>query len=147
MYESGSGVHRDLAAAARWFQVAAPTIPAARIHLAALGRRAPASVPSVNNEDKAFAAAQRRISGRAPSVAQRAARLFAAVAKGRNSLAEYDLAYAYERGLGVDRNVEQALSRYRLASVDAASTALRTLADAAAGRLRDHYRQSLPAEP
>jgi TPR repeat protein len=137
MYETGSGVPASRERAiALYLRAAADGIPAANVHLAALGR--PSAVVTQKPQDPSmqyFQRAQQLLLGRGPGEAKLAADLFRRAAEQRNPLAEYDLGYCYEKGIGVSRDLEQADNWYRRAIGDASNSELRGIAEIAASNL------------
>ncbi len=133
MYESGSGVPRNTARAVTLYTRAAHQgISAARDHLAALGRPFAGSVQArADTSMQDFQRAQQLLLSRGTAEAGQMAGLFARAASQHNSLAEYDLGYCYEHGLGVAADRAQATFWYRRAQVDAPAGTLRDIAAAA----------------
>jgi TPR repeat protein len=136
MYETGSGVARNTARAiALYTSAARQGITAARIHLTALGHpftgaeRKPAD-PAMQD----FQRAQQLLLSRGPAEAGEMAALFRRSADQHNALAEYDLAYCYEHGMGVGADRAQAAAWYSRAEIDAPEGTLRAISKAAAGR-------------
>ncbi len=130
LYESGTGVAKDRRRAVALFRSAsAHGVSAARAHLAALGYRAVAPVAAGQATSMAdFQEAQRMITSRSPAEVARAAAVFRQSAERHDALAEYDLGYCYERGLGVAANMDQALLWYRRAAADTVNAAIRQAA-------------------
>jgi TPR repeat protein len=137
MYEAGTGVPQNRNyAIALYKRAAGDGIAAARTRLAALGQ--PSISATHNAQDLAteyFQRAQQLLLSRGSEQAERAAALFRQAAERRNPLAEYDLGYCYEKGIGVPHDQEQADTWYRRAQADASDSAMRSIADAAAGNL------------
>ncbi len=134
MYQDGSGVRRDRAHAVRLFQAAARHgIAAARLHLAELGVASGGAVqdggdPSMQD----FRHAQSRLLLRGSAEMARAAELFRHAAEQGDALAQYDLGYCYENGLGTPVDPLQAFRWYRRSAAEAREAGLRALADASA---------------
>ena len=134
MYEAGSGVPRNLPHAIQLYVKAANHgISAAQGHLAALGQ----TFTRVGHDtgDTAmleFQQAQQILLSRGVAEAAHAVELFRRAAEQHNSLAEYDLGYCYENGIGVPRDLLQAYGWYRRAATDASSDPLRSIAMAGA---------------
>ena len=78
----------------------------------------------------AFDQAQKLFLARDPAAAQRAAALFRQAAEGGNSLAQYDLGYCYEHGIGVAVDASEAIRWFRLAAAKAPNGTMRALAEA-----------------
>ncbi len=157
LYESGSGVPLDRERAAELYRSAAQHgISAASEHLAAMrepgerfrhsphehnsrrkdtetaSRETEAAKGEPDNAMHAFEHAQQVLLTRGAADAGRAARLFRRAAEGHNAVAEYDLGYCYEHGLGVTANPAKAASWYRRAASDAQDDALRNMAQTSA---------------
>jgi TPR repeat protein len=149
LYETGTGVPRNRARAiALYSRAASHGISAARLHLVALGQ----VVPDVTTAPQdvalqAFRQAQDVLLSRGPAEAADAAALLRRAADQHNALAEYDLGYCYERGLGVPVDQVQAYTWYRRAVTDATDASLRAIAqsssDALANRIT-HAQQNPP---
>ena len=137
LYESGTGVLRNRARAIEFYtQAAREGISAAQQHLRALGQHAqpaPAMHPDLGM--MAFQQAQQALLQRGPADAARATALFRLAAAQHNALAEYDLGYCYEAGLGVPRDLVKAQAWYYLARDDAKDPALRSIAGTASDNL------------
>jgi TPR repeat protein len=153
MYEAGSGVPRNPARAIQlYIKAANHGISAARTHLVALGQ----TVTGIGHDtgDTAmleFQRAQQILLTRGVAEAAHAVELFQRAAEQHNSLAEYDLGYCYEYGIGVPRDLVQAYAWYRRAATDAVDDPLRSIAMAGArgleGRLSSaQIRQANPAQ-
>ncbi len=134
MYEAGIGVPRDKRRAAALFARAAQHgITAARSHLAALGQPLPRATPATPASPMAdFDRAQQILLRRGPAEAGQMAVLFRRAAEQHNPLAEYDLAYCYEHGMGVGADKDAAASWYRRAAADAPAGMLRDISHAGA---------------
>ncbi len=139
MCEAGSGVTKDRARAIRLYQAAAGHgIAAARFHLAQLGVASPGGIPEAARRDaprddggmQAFDQAQRLLLARDPAATQRAAALFRQAADGGNPLAQYDLGYCYEHGIGIGADMSEAVRWYRLAAAKAPNATMRAMAEA-----------------
>ncbi len=135
LYETGTGVPRDRRKAVALYRRAAfAGIAAARAHLVSLG--SPYQAPGSAKPDAAlrdFAQAQALLLGRGPADMSRMAALFRRAAEQHNALAEYDLGYCYEHGIGVGPDRAQARDFYSRAAADAADPSLRAIAMAGAG--------------
>jgi len=134
MYEAGDGVPRDPAKARLLFEAAAHDgIAAATAHLPASQRVAVAMQPA--GADTIFLQAQRALLSRTPQDAISAVALFRQAAS-RNDpaapLAQYDLAWCYENGIGVQADPQQARALYLRAAAEAHEPGLRDLAQAGA---------------
>lgn len=134
LYEAGAGVPRDVPqAVALYRQAAAQGITAAVAHLARLGLR-PAVAKERGGEHAGggpmdeFAQAQRILLGRSNADVERAAQLFRHSAEQNNPLAEYDLAYCYEHGIGVAQSRTAAYGWYQRAAEHAGAGILKSAA-------------------
>ncbi len=134
LYEAGLGVPRDDARAVELFRAAASHgIAAARDHLARLGRPYAGIVKRLEDPGmRDFQLAQRILLARGATEAAQAIVLFRRAAQEGNSLAEYDLGYCYEHGIGVPVDPTQAAGLYRHAAAHASDVRIRALADTAA---------------
>jgi hypothetical protein len=134
LYESGTGVPRDRRRAIALFKSAASHgITAAQAHLASLGGgKIIAARPAQDAAMNDFQDAQRMITSRSADDVARATSLFRRSADQHNAMAEYDLGYCYERGLGVSADPGEALKWYRRAKADSTSATLRDAAEAGA---------------
>ena len=104
--------------------------------------------PPSDAATKEFQRAQRSVLTRGAANSTRTARLFRRAAEKHNALAEYDLAYCYEHGLGVPADPATAALWYHRAATDSADTSLRSLAQAGAGSLEAQPASaSPPASP
>ena len=136
MNEAGSGVPQNRDRAIQLYEAAAGHgIAAARMHLAQLGVVvANRSVPQVRRADdggmQAFQQAQQLFLARDPVTSQRAAVLFRQAADQGNPLAQYDLGYCYEHGIGVSADMAEAIRWFRLAAEKAPNATMRGLAEA-----------------
>lgn len=134
LYESGLGVPRDNGRAVELFRAAASHgISAARDHLARLGhpfagQQRRSDGPGMRD----FQLAQQALLARGAVQAENAVALFRRAAQAGNPLAEYDLAYCYEHGIGVPADRVQAAELYRHAAGHASDARIRTLAATAA---------------
>ncbi len=165
LYESGVGVPRDLSRAEALYRSAASHgVSAANEHLAsfreppeparreaaASSRRERAEAASPLPDDRGsdetasreFQSAQRAVLTRGAVNAARAASLFRRAAEKHNALAEYDLGYCYEHGLGVPADPATAAIWYHRAASDSSDDSLRAVAQASAGSL-----EAQPASP
>ena len=96
----------------------------------------PDSHNSDNPATREFERAQRSVLTRGVANSPRAARLFRRAAEKHNALAEYDLGYCYEHGLGVAADPAAAALWYSRAANDAADNSLRTMAKNSAGNVQ-----------
>jgi TPR repeat protein len=130
LYEGGVGVPRNPAYATRLFVKAARHgISAAQAHLVRLGYQVSAPVqPAVDVAMDDLQRAENILLSRGPAEASEAAELFRHAADTGNALAEYDLGYCYEHGLGVQRDLVEAHALYRRAAVHAADGFIRSIA-------------------
>ena len=144
LYDAGIGVPRSHARAIALYKDAAEDgIVAARSHLPAAGQgargtRPKPTPPKPMSQDKAlqdFQEAQKLILSRGSAELSRAASLFRKAAEQHNALAEYDLGYSYDRGLGVTKDPGQAAAWYRRAAADTTDATLRQLAHTGAAAL------------
>lgn len=149
LYQAGAGVRASRSRAIQLFRRAADHgITAAQAHLQQLGAGQPgqrSSSASARAGDPAmadFQQAQQLLLARGPAEATRAAELFHRAAERGNALAEYDYGYCYEHGLGVPRDLAQALAWYQRAASHAADDAVRSIALAG---VRNLGGQSSPA--
>ena len=137
MEEDGVGVPRNRTRAIALFrQAAAQGLGAARSHLAALGQRD--IQPSVKPKDDAladFQRAQDTLLNRGAAEAARIATLFRRAADHHNAVAEYDLGYCYEHGVGVVADRAQARSWYERALADTQDSNLHEIAQDSATKL------------
>ena len=102
--QQGDGVPRDRAKAIALFrQAAAQGLTAARAHLAALGQRYAGSTTKPPQDDAMadFQRAQDTLLSRGAAESASMAALFRHAADRHNAVAEYDLGYCYEHGVGV----------------------------------------------
>ncbi len=149
MYEAGSGVPRSTArAVALYTSAARQGISAARDHLAALGHPFAGSIHAVPDTPmQDFQRAQQLLLSRGPAEAGQMAALFARAAAQHNPLAEYDLAYCYQHGMGVASDRAQAAAWYRRAAADAPEGALRAIAQAGSANLEGSAALARPSPP
>ena len=152
LYEEGAGVRRDRRRAVTLFrQAAAQGLTAARAHLASLGERFSASqVPPAENPVADFQRAQDAMLKRGPAETARVAALFRHAADRHNALAEYDLGYFYEHGVGVSPDAIQAYVWYQRALADSHDSGLQAIAKASATKLERQIateRKAAPAAP
>lgn len=126
IYESGDGVPADKKEAARYFhQALASGATAARAHLASLGEPAigghDGNAAGTSGKDAssakdtgltAFDRAQELLLGRTPQATHEAAALLRQAADKGDLLAAYDLAYCYEKGIGLQADRQQAYIWY-----------------------------------
>jgi TPR repeat protein len=132
MTEAGDGTPADPTAAAKWYRLAvAGGVRAAAPRLAALGPVAqPQPQPSATSERQfASAVALWRAKGLSGGGDPALAALQAA-ARGGYPLAEYDLAYAYEHGIGLTPDVIQAYAWYGLVERSEGTAVLKSAATA-----------------
>jgi TPR repeat protein len=138
LYEAGSGVPRNRARAVALYKLAARHgITAARAQLAVLHERAPTAVPEQPDDAmQGFKEAQQLLLNRGAAESARMVTLFRHAADQRNPLAEYDLGYCYDAGIGVPRDPAKAYEWYQRAVGDAQDGSLRALAQAGVDNLR-----------
>ena len=138
MYEAGAGVPVDRARALALYKLAAERgIRAARAHLASLGRPVTgAARPPDDPAAQAFQQAQSVLLSRGPSEAVRMVALLRQAADRHDPLAEYDLGYCYQRGMGLPPDRVQALALYKRAVADAAGASVAAIAQAGIDSLR-----------
>ncbi len=138
MYEAGTGVPADQARARSLYRMAASRgITAARAHLASFERTGiPVTRPPEDPAAQAFQQAQTVLLSRGPGDAARMVALFRQAAEQHNPLAEYDLGYCYQRGMGLPPDAAQALAFYRRAAADAAEPSVRSIAQAGIDSLK-----------
>lgn len=134
MYQAGEGVRRDPVVANRLFEAAARDgIAAARAHLPL-----PRKVVARQRQDPGdglFMQAQRALISRDPQALAVAAGLFRQVGAGRGTdadMAQYDLGWCYENGVGVPVDRQQAYALYLHVAAETADPSLRDLAEAGA---------------
>ena len=148
LYEAGAGVPHDRERAVALFHAAAAQgISAAAVHLAALhapiGKlprepgASPERKPVEDSASQELQHAQEALLNRGAADARRATRLFRQAANGHNAVAEYDLGYCYEHGLGLTADPAKAAQWYRRAASDASDDALRSVAQASATTLEE----------
>ena len=140
MAEAGDGTAADPTTARKWYrQAAADGVPAARARLAAMAAArasnpAPPAPPAAAGEQQfARAVAAWRAKGLKGGGPKALAQLQAAAANGY-PLAEYDLAYAYEHGVGLEPDAVRAYAWYELVEKSDAPPTLKS--SAAANRAR-----------
>jgi TPR repeat protein len=117
LYNSGGGVPRDRALAGKLFSAAAHQgISAARPHLPR-EQSQPASRGQLQDVAmRDFQLAQNILLGRGVNAAAKAVVLFRRSAEQGNPLAEYDLGYCYEHGIGTQPDLDAAGEWYRRAA-------------------------------
>ncbi len=134
MDESGDGVRRNPEAARRLFQAAARDgIGAAAAHIPPAQHVAVRSTPA--GEDTTFFQAQRDLLSRTPQDAASAVALFRQAASRNDAaapMAQYDLAWCYENGIGVAVDRRQAHALYVGAAAATREASLHDLADSGA---------------
>lgn len=138
VYQDGPGIPQDRKRAQYWFwRAAGHGITAARSHLAGYASPARSALPRRAESPalELFQQAQLALLSRKPEDISRAAALFRVAAEHDNPLAAYDLAYCYENGIGVPRNVDEALRWYRQAASRARDDGLRSIASNSAATL------------
>lgn len=120
LYTAGDGVPRDRARATKLFTAAAHQgISAAWAHV---GSQTPRNAPSKDAQDVAtreFQLAQTLLLERGAGAATKAVALFRRAAEQGDPLAQYDLGYCYEHGIGVARDLSAAGDWYRRAAAHA----------------------------
>jgi uncharacterized protein len=125
IYEEGDGVPPDRDQAVRYFrQARAVGVTAAGAHLALLGDQSRAQVtpakaestPAKDSSLAAFDRAQELLLGRSPQDTRQAATLLRQAAGQGDLLAAYDLAYCYEKGIGVEADRQRAYVWYSRAA-------------------------------
>ncbi len=138
LYETGTGVAKSRARAVEYYTLAAQHgISAARTHLAALNEHIPVAVPEKTDDAmQGFREAQQLLLSRGAAESARMVALFQRAADRGNPLAEYDLAYCYDAGIGVRRDAGKASEYYRRAAGDARDAPLRALAQAGVDNIR-----------
>lgn len=151
MLGSGDGIPRDPVRAQRLFADAARDgVAAASAHLRhPLPRSAMKAMPA-DAEDVAFGQAQQALLSRQPQEKADAAALFRRVAAGHGptaSMAQYDLAWCTENGVGTPIDREQAYRLYLEAGAGTGSIGLHQLAEAAALHVRAQMQGSTGAGP
>lgn len=133
MYMAGDGVAQDRSRAVRYFrQALAGGVTAARGHLAALGqpvgdaKRDKAAGETARDQGlTAFDRAQELLLRRTPEAAREAAILLRQAADKGDLLAAYNLAYCYDKGLGVQADPQQAYVWYGRATAAGTDTVRR----------------------
>ncbi|WP_419730572.1 tetratricopeptide repeat protein [Lichenicola sp.] len=146
MASSGDGIPRNPVFARRMFAAAARdgiAAAAARVHAR------PAVVPP-DPQDATFAEAQQALLSRDAGAKSVAVSLFRRMAEGQGasaSLAQYDLAWCIENGIGATQDREQAYRLYLRAAAGAADASLRQLAEAGALHLRTQVQVSTLVVP
>ena len=138
LYEAGSGVPRNRARAVILYKLAARSgISAAREHLAALHETAPETARQAPEDAmQGFRQAQQLLLSRGAAESAHMVELFRQAAGQHNALAEYDLGYCYDAGIGVHRDPAQAYAWYRRAADDAHDNSLKALAQEGADSAR-----------
>ncbi len=137
LYENGIGVTKNRGRAITFYTRAAGNgITAARTHLAELGHPYKGAVQTRSDPAmQDFQKAQTLLLSRGISQATEMAALFRRAAELHNPLAEYDLGYCYEHGMGVSRDPGRAAIYYHRAAHDAPDDALRSMAQASSDGL------------
>jgi len=133
MHEAGDGVSPDRDQALRYFrQALTGGITAARAHLAALGepaesgRRDKAAAGDMGHDGGAtFDRAQELLLRRTPEAAREAAALLRQAADKGELLAAYNLAYCYDKGIGLQADRQQAYVWYGRAATSPTMTVQR----------------------
>jgi TPR repeat protein len=143
LYEAGSGVARDQDRAVELYRSAARDgISAARLHLAQLGVRSAEEDPAqkeLGRDDigmRDFERAERILLSHGAAEAAKAAAAFRRAADQGNALAQYDLGYCYEHGIGAPADPSQAIAWYLRAAANADDPDIRRIAEAGARALR-----------
>lgn len=149
MYEAGSGVPRSRARAIQFYtRAASHGISAAQAHLTALGQ--PFTGIAHATGDPAlhdFQQAQQLLLSRSPTETTRAVELLRRAADQHNALAEYDLGYCYEHGIGVSHDDDQAYALYQRASSHATDSVLRSIAIKGASNFQPQSQPGQSAPP
>ena len=148
MTEQGDGIAADPVEAARWYrQAMANGVTAARTRLAALraaGRKPPD--PSTAGPQAFANAVALWRSGGLDSGDPAALDALRAAAAGGYPLAQYDLGYVYEHGVGIEPQLPLAYAWYKLAAASDGSPTLKAIAavnrDRLGRRLSDEERQA-----
>jgi len=134
MYEAGDGVSPDRNQAVRYFrQALAGGVTAARAHLAALGepaesgRRDKAAAGDMGHDGglAAFHRSQELLLRRTPGAAREFAALLQQEADKGDLRAAYNLAYCYDKGLGLQADRQQAYVWYGRAATSTTTTVRR----------------------
>lgn len=134
MHEAGDGVSPDRNQAVRYFrQALTGGVTAARAHLAALGepaesgRRDKAAAGDMEQDGgvAAFERAQELLLRRTPEATREAAALLRQAADKGDLLAAYNLAYCYDKGLGLQADRQQAYVWYGRAATSPTVTVQR----------------------
>ena len=135
--EGGAGVPRNRTGAIALFrQAAAQGLGASRSHLAALGQHVTqASVKPKEDALTDFQRAQDTLLNRGAADAARLATLFRRAADRHNAVAEYDLGYCYEHGVGIAADPAQARTWYKRALADTQDSHLHEIAQESASKL------------
>ncbi len=149
MRETGAGIPADRNQAVRLYRAAAGHgVDAARMKLRRLGepyageaRRQPGVARHDETGMAAFQQAQRALLSRDPASASEAAVLFRQAALQGNPLAQYDLAYCYEHGLGVPVDQSEAIRWYRMSADQAPNEAMKQIAEAGMRNALAHVTQ------
>ena len=129
LYESGIGTSQNTPQAIKFYRkAAAQGLTAARAHLARLGIAVAVIRPSSESAMAEFRQAQQILLYRDPANVARATEMFRRAAERNNPLAEYDLAYCYEHGLGVAPNQLEAYNWYRRAANHTDNAMLKSIA-------------------
>jgi TPR repeat protein len=132
MHEAGDGVSPDRDQAVRYFrQALTGGVTAARAHLAALGEpdggRDKAATRDMGHDGglAAFDRAQELLLRRTPEATREAAALLRQAADKGDLLAAYNLAYCYDKGLGLQADRQQAYVWYGRAATSPTTTVQR----------------------
>ena len=150
MAAAGDGMPRNPGLARRLFA------DAARDGISAAAARVPAAMPprrAVGRPDPAeatFAEAQQALLSRDAAAKATAVSLFRRAAEGQGpaaSMAQYDLAWCTENGIGTTQDREQAYRLYLRAAAGTGDTNLRQLAEAGALHLRTQVQVSTLVVP
>lgn len=148
MLAAGDGIPRDPARAQRLFAGAARDgIAAASAHLRHPSPQSAMNTTPTDPEDAAFGQAQRALLSRKPQEKADATALFRRAAAGHGpaaSLAQYDLAWCTENGIGTPVDREQAYRLYLEAAAGASSVGLHQIAEAGALHVRMQMQGSTP---
>ena len=149
MYESGSGVTRDRSRAGQLFRAAAQDgVAAARSHLAlshsALFGDRPVGTrhAQVDIALRAFQQAQQTLRSHGPAESGRAVALFRLAAHAGNPMAQYDLGYCYENGIGMPSDQLQAYVWYQRAASEAKTDDVKAIATSATRNLEARLDQA-----
>jgi TPR repeat protein len=137
IYETGAGVPQDLAQANHYFRIAAELgIAAARDHLDSSDKVHLRKAPEVDVSVQSFQVAQNAAPAEGSRGAEAAAQRFSRAADNGDPSAAYNLAYCYEKGIGVSPDLQQAYALYREAAEGTSDPYVKSAAEASAAKIK-----------